>query len=372
MAQDTIALIATYIHPSQDSIEQMVRTAFPEYRVEKISILDLVKARKRWIAPNLLSVAREYGSNVLRGVVPLRTRYFQTTYLFGKIRAEMRRRIDPRRHVFSFQAQSQYDTSVPGVPHFIYTDHTHLSNLASPYFDRRLLRPRKWIALERTIYENAARVFTRSSDVTADVIAHYGIAPAKVACVYTGSNVRVPADLAMDNASYANRNILFVGGDWERKGGPTLVAAFRQVLRTYPDAHLTIAGANPVLDVANCTVLGHVPLADLSRHYARASVFCLPTRLEPFGIAFLEAMMHRLPVIGTRVGAVPDFVQDGSTGRLVDPGAAEQLADALLEILGDPDKARRFGEAGFQRTVGTYTWERVGQRIRAAVLPVIR
>jgi len=100
-------------------------------------------------------------------------------------------------------------------------------------------------------------------------------------------------------------------------------------------------------------------------------VFCLPTRLEPFGIAYLEAMMHRLPVVATRVGAVPDMVLEGQTGRLVEPGDAAALAAALIDVLGDPATARRYGEAGFVRATETYTWQRVGQRIRALVLPAI-
>jgi glycosyltransferase involved in cell wall biosynthesis len=97
----------------------------------------------------------------------------------------------------------------------------------------------------------------------------------------------------------------------------------------------------------------------------------MPTRLEPFGIAFLEAMMHRLPVVATRIGAIPEIVQDGLTGELVVPGDTDALAKALLGFLGNPARCQRAGEAGYRRATQIYTWEHVAERIRARILPMI-
>ncbi|HEX3847842.1 MAG TPA: glycosyltransferase family 4 protein [Steroidobacteraceae bacterium] len=372
MPRDTIAFISTYEHPSRDSVEQTVRQAFPEYRLENIVVNDLVKQHRGWMPPNLAYVALEYGGRIARGGASIRDAYFWTTYLFRRIHRAMREVIDPARHVFSFQTQSMYDTSVPGVPHFLYTDHTHLSNLRSEFFDRRNLRPPRWLALERTIYDNAARVFTRSHNVREDLLDQYGLPPVKVACVYAGANVNVPDRVELVNDDYANQRILFVGGDWERKGGPDLVQAFQRVLRVFPQAHLTIAGARPELTaLPNCTVVGAVPLGELGAYFARSSIFCVPTRLEPFGIAFLEAMLHRLPVVATTEGALPDMVNDGVTGRLVPPGGVEQLAEALIELLGDPARCRQLGEAGHRLARERYTWPAVGARLRAEILPLI-
>jgi glycosyltransferase involved in cell wall biosynthesis len=371
MRQDTIAFISTYEHPSRDSIERTVREAFPEYRLENIVLKDLVKEHRRWVLPNLYHVAAEYGGKILRREASVRDSYFWTSYLFRRIRQAMRSIIDPGRHVFSFQTQSLYDTSVPGVPHFIYTDHTHLSNLESVFFDRRNLRPPRWLALERTIYENAARVFTRSHNVSADLLKHYAMRQEKVVCVYAGANVSVAGHLPLANDGYANQRILFVGGDWERKGGPDLAEAFREVLRVLPRAHLTIAGARPQLALPNCTVLGNVPITELSALFAQSSIFCLPTRQEPFGIVVLEAMLHRLPVVATSEGALPDMVRDGVTGRIVPPGDAPQLAKALIGLLQDPLRCRQFGEAGYQLAKLRYTWPAVGARMRSEILSIL-
>jgi glycosyltransferase involved in cell wall biosynthesis len=367
MRKDSIAFVSTYDHPSRDSIERTIREAFPDHRLENISLHALVKKHLEWLPPNLGYVAAEYGGRILRGDASLREGYFRTTYLFRRIHQAMRSVIDPQRHAFSFQTQSLYDTSVPGVPHFIYTDHTHLSNLESRFFDRRHLRSPRWVALERTIYENAARVFTRSHNVTRDLLKHYALPAEKAVCVYAGPNVRSDAHRKPANGDYANRRILFVGNDWERKGGPELAAAFREVLRVLPDAHLTIVGASPALDLPNCTILGSLPVDEVGAQFAQASIFCLPTRLEPFGIAVLEAMLHRLPVVGTAEGALPDMVRNGVTGRLVRPGDARQLAAALIDLLRDPARCRQFGEAGYDLAQRRYTWPAVGERMRSEI-----
>jgi glycosyltransferase involved in cell wall biosynthesis len=363
----SIAFISTYDHPSRDSVEAMLREAFPEFNLEIFSTTALIKKHRRWWFPNSRFVAAEYGARLARGTIDLKTAYMQTSYVMRRLRESMGDVLDPARHAFSFQTQSMFDTSVPGVPHYIYTDHTHLSNLSSEYFDQNMLRSEAWRLLERAAYHNCSCVFTRSTDVTRDLIELYDMPASKTQCVRAGANVK-PAAIAAGTANAAGRRILFVGLEWERKGGPILAKAFVEVLRAVPDAQLTIVGANPKLKLPNCEVLGPLPIDRLSENYSRASIFCLPTRLEPFGIAFLEAMAHKLPVIGTRIGAIPDMVLDGETGILVKPDNPQQLAEALITLLRDPARCSQLGKAGYEHLSKRYTWNSVGAGIRGRIL----
>jgi glycosyltransferase involved in cell wall biosynthesis len=367
-----IALVSTYAHLSRASMERMLKDAFPESEVDNFSINEVVKRNRAWIPWNLWYVAKECGREILRGEFSARHALFRTTYAFKRLRVAMQQYVRPGRHLFSFQMQSLYNTSVPGVPYFVYTDHTHLSNLNYPDFDRRELRSPQWIALERSIYECATVVFTRSTDVAADLVRYYNISPDKIECVYAGSNVDVKNAGEPNNNGYSNKRIIFVGVDWLRKGGAELQEAFRTVLKSHPDAHLTIAGSNTPVDLPNCTVLGPVNASDLSRYYTEASVFCLPTKREPFGIAFVEAMMHRLPIVATAVGAVPDMVEHGVNGFLVEPGKAEPLAQALCTLLDSPQLCQQFGRRSYDKAVERYTWEGTGQRIRNRILEEIQ
>jgi len=366
--KDTIAFISAYEHPSRDSMERTVRDAFPEYRLEIINVIDLLKANRRWRLPNLYHLISEYGAKIAISDATVRDSYYRTSYLFHAIRNAMANVIDPARHVFSFQVQSLFDTSVPEVPHFIYTDHTHLSNLAYGFFDPRKLRPQRWLSLEKLCYHNAVRVFTRSHNITADLIKHYAMPQHKITCVFAGSNVPVASNYQVANNNYANKRILFIGSEWVRKGGPVLAAAFATVLRIHPDAHLTIIGASPDLNLPNCTVLGQIPLTEISAHFAQSSIFCMPTRIEPFGVAILDAMSHRLPVVATSVGAIPDMIQEGISGLMVTPGDSHELAQALLDLLQDPARCQRFGASGQRLANARYTWPSVGMRIRSEIL----
>ncbi|MBV8742337.1 MAG: glycosyltransferase family 4 protein [Sinobacteraceae bacterium] len=367
-----LAFVNTYAHLTRSSVENMLAESFPEFTIDHFSIVELIKQHPAWIPPNLLYTFGESGRAMLQRRLTLREAYLTTTFAFRRLHAAMRKLIVPGRHAFSFQMQSLYDTSVPGVPHFVYTDHTHLSNLHYDDFDRRQLRSRGWLRLERALYHNATTVFTRSTDVAADLNRFYDVPPNKVACVWAGSNVEIDTQAPPQNDDYSNQRILFVGIDWERKGGPELVAAFREVLRSHPRAQLVIAGAAVTPDVPNCTVLGRITATELAQHYQQASIFCLPTKREPFGIAFVEALQHRLPVVATRVGAVPDMVSDGVNGFLVAPGETAPLAESLNRLLADPQLCRTMGERSYEQARDRYDWRRVGARLRTKILPFIR
>jgi alpha-maltose-1-phosphate synthase len=101
-------------------------------------------------------------------------------------------------------------------------------------------------------------------------------------------------------------------------------------------------------------------LADL---YARASVYCLPSRFEPYGLSVLEAMAHELPCVVTGVGALPEIVLEGETGAVVPPDDAGTLAAALNRLLDDPTYARRLGTNGRARVERHHTWDAVVERM---------
>ena len=102
---------------------------------------------------------------------------------------------------------------------------------------------------------------------------------------------------------------------------------------------------------------GHVP--DVAAVLRRADVFVHPARWEGFGLAVLEAMLCGLPVVATRVSAIPEIVVGGETGVLVPPDDPDALRDALQRVLADPG---RLGEAGRERAHAEFSVERMAQR----------
>ncbi len=151
-------------------------------------------------------------------------------------------------------------------------------------------------------------------------------------------------------------DLLLTAGQLIRgKGHDVLLEAMAKTTRP---ARLAIAGDGRLADDlrrradtlglgARVTFLGRIPEDELAVWYRRASALVLPTRApETFGLVGVEAASHGTPVIASRVGAIPEWLEDGRSGRLVPPNDPDALARAIDELLGDPALARAMGERG--------------------------
>jgi len=166
-----------------------------------------------------------------------------------------------------------------------------------------------------------------------------------------------------------------------RKGQDMLIKALPEIRRNVDDAVLVIVGGGPYADdlhklaaevgVSDHVVFtGAVPGAELPGHYAMADVFAMPCRtrgsgldVEGLGIVFLEASAAGVPVVAGDSGGAPEAVKEGETGRVVDGRSAEQIAEAVAAILGDPDLSAQMGEAGRQWVEADWSWDAHAQRL---------
>ncbi|MFT3894475.1 MAG: glycosyltransferase family 4 protein [Anaerolineales bacterium] len=349
---------------------EVLQDEFPEYEIIILDVYDTVKKQPLVLIRNILEVIRIYGLEIIAHKKRARRVFWRTPYIFQQIKKLVQKTFSNESIAFSFQMQSIFDGSMTGIPHFVYTDHTHLANLSYPNFSTSHLYSRYWINLEKMIYDNASMVFVRSSNIINSLVKDYSCPATKIVCAYAGSNA-VHHEPQIDLDRYKKKNILFVGIDWERKGGPDLIQAFKLTLQTHPDATLTIVGCSPLIDSPNCHVIGRIPVDAVNQYYREASIFCLPTHLEPFGIAFIEAMASKLPIVATNVGAIPDFVNDGVTGFLVPPGNEKSIANALTALLSDPKKMQEFGEKGYELARSRYTWLAVGKLMKSHINNVL-
>jgi glycosyltransferase involved in cell wall biosynthesis len=301
--------------------------------------------------------AVRYGGRILRNRQPPRDFFPRIPAVIEAVRRWVHENVDPGGTAFVFQTQSLFDARHPGVPHFLYTDHTYLANLR--YAEPRPLLPvaAHWRRMERELYAGATVNFVSSGFAAASVIEDYGVSAARVECVFSGCNVPPGGDGAR-----TGRVILFVGVDWERKGGPELVAAFRAVRAARPDAELWIVGCSPTLSEPGVKVCGRLAPEEVADCYRRADVFCLPSRMDPAASVLAEAASMGLPVVATRVGGNAERVEDGVTGFLCEP---VELAERLARLLADAELRRRFGAAGRALANERFTWEAVCGKMAA-------
>lgn len=241
---------------------------------------------------------------------------------------------------------------------------------------------------ERTAVEAADAVIAVSGAMREDVLACYpALDPARVHVVHNGIDTRLYRPdhgtdaLVRHGIDPTRPYVLFVGRITRQKGVPHLLRAVRDI---DPGAQVVLcAGApdTPEIDrefrelyeelsrvrAGVFWIPQMLPRAEVIQLLTRAAVFVCPSVYEPLGIVNLEAMACGTPVVASRVGGIPEVVDDGRTGLLVeageDPGVFEAgLARALDTVLGDPEAARRMGEAGRQRAVGEFGWDAVARR----------
>ena len=274
------------------------------------------------------------------------------------------------------QIQEGYDVvlqvhalfDVPQVESVLYIDCTHRQSAQywprwNPLTGNELTR---WYDRERAEYHRARHLFAFCEPTRQSLLHDYGLPPDRVTT--TGAGVNLDALPVLDGTADAP-TILFIGNDFVRKGGPVLLEAFRTVRAVIPDARLQLVGTDPRIPRQDgVQVLGRIhERAAIERLYRKASVLAVPSHFDPFPLVLLEAMAFGLPTISTTSCGIPEMVEDGRTGTLVEAGNTAALADALIGTLSDQAAAQRMGAAGRARVERLYTWDAVVDRMAPAL-----
>lgn len=240
--------------------------------------------------------------------------------------------------------------------------------------DRYLLGPFRYV--DRAFARGACRLIA-ISDAVRVFLERAGHDPAKLTTIRYGLD-ELPAAASVPTPDDAGIPVgaplaLAVGRLIEQKDHATLLRAFARVHERLPDARLAILGAGP-LEAQTRALAGELGLGDvvalpgrteIGAWLRRADVFVHTSRWEGFGIVLLEAMLAGLPVVATRVSAVPEVVADGKTGALVEAGDAEGVARELGALLADPERARALGEAGRARARSEFSVARMTEETLA-------
>jgi glycosyltransferase involved in cell wall biosynthesis len=251
-----------------------------------------------------------------------------------------------------------------GLPVVVYTDFTYrLAQREDPWRDpfSDLAESERWNALEARVAREAAFVLTRSEYVRRSMIDDYGIPPEQVAAVGGGINfATIPEPAPLPDAP----RILFIGTNFERKGGEQLLAAFQQLRERLPQAELWLVTHKD--DLSGPGIRRIEPTRDraaIETLYRSASVFAMPSRCETWGDVFLEAMAYGLPCIGSTNDAMPEIIDHGRSGYVVPTDDVGALASCLERLLTDAALRREMGARGRARVLQMFTWEHVARRM---------
>ena len=159
-----------------------------------------------------------------------------------------------------------------------------------------------------------------------------------------------------------------VGNLFPRKGYEVMLRALPTILKSLPELHyLVVGGGNAAYETRLRSLVKELGVANrvhfagfqdpVYSYLAAIDLYVHPALTEGFGIAVLEAMAMRKPVVATATGGLPEIVQDGETGIVVLPGDPDALAQSVSELLQDSARCRQLGEAGRTRVATHFTVE---------------
>ena len=230
-------------------------------------------------------------------------------------------------------------------------------------------------------WQRADQLIAVSKDVQKWVIEKLLVSQEKTRVIYHGVSLYEVSDSVEKN----NSEPLYIGclARFEkRKGIETLVRAMPEVIKIFPSVQLLLAGSDPTnysytikalvrklkLE-ANVKIIGFcvTPLEFLHD----LDIFAFASSSEGFGIVLIEAMSVRRPVIASDIYPINHIVQHGTTGLLVETGSHHAFAQGFIELLGDAEKRRRMGDAGYQRCMNEFSLEKSLNRVHDLYVELI-
>jgi glycosyltransferase involved in cell wall biosynthesis len=231
-------------------------------------------------------------------------------------------------------------------------------------------RYREWLE----IYRQADHVCALTGSER-DTLISLGVRPERVSVTGHGPSVLPPAETNGESFREvhglgSHPIVLFLGQKYPYKGFAELNQAATQVWERFPEARFVFAGPGTRESAEyfkahrdpRVLELGALPLAEKCSALAACDLLCLPSKQESFGGVFVEAWTFSKPVIGGRIPAIANVIDEGKNGLLVDQKPAE-IAAAIIALLGDPEKARAFGAAGREKS-RRYSWDAISSQMR--------
>ena len=282
--------------------------------------------------------------------------------------------------VFSPAASTEIGYLRSPVP-LIYLSDATFRLMENYYYPLSQVHPlTRWAGnhIEKRAILNSDILIYASQWAARSAVEHYGASPDKIKVIPFGANMDdVPVRESLgEGSSDARLRLLFVGRDWERKGGQIAFDALLALHRRGIDAELTVIGCTPGSDFVHPSL--HVipdldknlpgQRADLAEFYRQSDIFLLPTRAECSGVVFCEAGAFGLPVVTTRTGGVPTVVTEGESGFLLPYSAGgEAYAETIAKLWTDRTTYRKMRQNSRDRYETSLSWTAWSAQMRPVI-----
>ena len=273
--------------------------------------------------------------------------------------------------VYYAARELKYSLKIPLVATIHATEHGRNHGKISSPIQNRIAE------LEWNLTYEAAHVISCSSAMENEVKHIFQLPPDKVSMIHNGVDLPQISDAQInwsqrERYAYPGEKIVFyVGRLVYEKGIHVLIEAMPQILQSYPNCKLIIAGAGSMKDdlQRRAAYLGHKVLFvgfvdDETRNFLLkvADVCVFPSLYEPFGIVALEAMNIGTPVVVSDVGGLAEIIEHGKDGYKALPGHIDSLSWHIADLLHHPQKAKAMAKLAKEKTIHQYNWKQIAKR----------
>ena len=241
--------------------------------------------------------------------------------------------------------------------------YTSFSNLAG--YNRR-----QGIALDKKAFQKAAHCMLASEWCKESAISNYGISAGKISVVPLGANLdSYPVEKELSFEYAGTCRLIFVGVEWERKGGDIALAAFRLLQQKGLNPVLHIIGCMPPYNISNEPNIINIPFLDINKAedfeqfyniFRQTDFLILPTRAECAGLVFCEASAYGIPSITTDTGGVTTYVKNNVNGFTlpISAGGDEyaEVIEGLCKNTADMQRLKKSCRSQYEKVLNWETW----------------
>lgn len=252
-----------------------------------------------------------------------------------------------------------------------------------PYFSNlATYNVKQGIELDKLAFQKAAHCMLASEWNKGSAITDYGIAEQKISMAPLGANMdKVPEAKDLFVKPTDESRLLFLGVEWDRKGGDIALEAFRLLRSKGVKAHLHIIGCVPPHDLSADKDITVIPFLDKNKEedlhrlheiFLATTILLLPTRAECAGVVFSEASAYGIPSITTDTGGVSTYVRDGINGFALPPEAGgAAYAEKIASLLSDPEQLQQLQASSRKLFEEQLNWEAWGRQFQQIAMGLI-
>ena len=242
-------------------------------------------------------------------------------------------------------------------PYFIVVDYMPYVDISMMDYDHwPIIKQKEHQHEQENLYKNAQGIICFTPVLRHLLINYFEVDPCKVTSICSGVNGFVDINYQKS----PEKIILWVGQDYERKGGDDVIKAFSIFRQSHPDYKLYMVGVNKDINEPNVKIFPFLhgdELNILDNLYKKAKMFVMPSYRENLGLVYLEAMARKTPIIATTRGGLAQMLRQSNSGLVVKPGNIKMLVNSMMLLAENEEMYHYYSNKAYMFSYNNARWD---------------